>query len=62
MSTKIKHNDWIIGCDPYKKIKWYHRVMKFFGRKIKTGSIVIFKWTDETKTTVKVVKQSDTFL
>ena len=33
----------VFGFDPYKRIKWYHRVMKFFGFKVKTGTMTIFK-------------------
>lgn len=53
---------WIIGVDPYKKVKWYHKIKKFFGFKVKTGSMGIFKWTDETKITVKFVSQKDIYL
>lgn len=55
-------NKYIIGFDPYKRIKWYHKILKFFGKKIKTGSMTTFKWTDDTRTTIEVIKQEDTYL
>lgn len=58
----MNKNQWIMGVDPYKKVKWYHRILKFFGRKIKIGSIGVMKWTDESKTTVEFVSQKDLYL
>jgi hypothetical protein len=55
-----KPGEWIIGMDPFKKVKWYHKVQKFFGKKIKTGSIVIFRRKEDG--TIETVKQRDLYL
>lgn len=54
-------NKWVVGCDPYKKIRWWHYVLKFFGKKIKIGTMGVFKWNDD-KTAITFVEQKDMYL
>ena len=51
-------NNYIISADPCKKKKWYHKILKFFGKKIETGHMIIYKKEGES---IRFIDKKDTF-